>query len=143
MSISKRRRLMRLYLVSRTPLHRDMGSPAIDTPRIPDFYSTLWSLQKYFSHPPCLQGGSTGNPSQTPWEDFKEKSEIVLPKLFEQTQKERDLLGKEDAVPSGRKRKRDDEGFFHPRYLTGRRLLEHEVGALPLTHNVYADFIIS
>jgi len=40
-------------------------------------------------------------------------------------------MGKEVAG-SGNKRKRavEDEGqhgFFHPRYLTGKRLLEHEV----------------
>lgn len=40
-------------------------------------------------------------------------------------------MGKETDMV-GKKRKRvgddDDGGFFHPRYLTGKRLLEHEVG---------------
>ncbi len=96
---------------------------------------TLWSLQQYFAHPPSLDGPATRSdpdePPRTPFEQFKIKSDFVLPKLFEQTQREKEMMGKEVAG-SGNKRKRavEDEGqhgFFHPRYLTGKRLLEHEV----------------
>ena len=94
-----------------------------------DFYNTLWSLQHYFASPPSLAGPSTpakeGEEPSGPFEDFKRKSDFVLPKLFEQTQREKAMMGKEDVV--GRKRKRTDADFFHPRYLTPRRLLEHEV----------------
>jgi THO complex subunit 1 len=104
-----------------------------------EFYSTLWSLQHYFAHPPSLapspqsQAG-TPRPGQstpaTPFASFRQKSEIVLPILFEQTKKQKELMGREVEV--GKKRKRDDGvegsgGFFHPRYLTGKKLLEHEV----------------
>jgi THO complex subunit 1 len=92
-----------------------------------DFYATLWSLQGYFANPPSLDGPAvkTNDGSVTPFQAFKKKTEFILPKLYEQTTKEKALQ------PEGtKKRKRDevnDEGFFHPRYLTGKRLLEHEV----------------
>lgn len=104
-----------------------------------EFYSTLWSLQQYFAHPPSLapspqsQAG-TPRPGQstpsTPFASFRQKSEIVLPILFAQTKKQKELMGRE--VEIGKKRKRDEGlegagGFFHPRYLTGKKLLEHEV----------------
>jgi len=99
-----------------------------------DFYSTLWSLQAYFSSPPLLAGNVPPPAGLTVanFEDFKKKSDFVLPKLFEQTQKAKELMGKEKAI-AGQKRKRADgdaEGFFHPRYLTGQRLFEQEVGLL-------------
>ena len=103
----------------------------------PDFYQTLWSIQRYFAHPPSLDGPPTRSDideePRTPFEQFKLKSEFVLPKLFEQTQREKEMMGKEAEARGGKKRKRglDGEGqggFFHPRYLTGKRLLEHEVG---------------
>jgi len=102
-----------------------------------DFYSTLWSLQAYFSSPPLLAGNVPPPIGLTVanFEDFKKKSDFVLPKLFEQTQKAKELMGKEKNV-AGQKRKRSDgqaEGFFHPRYLTGRRLFEQEVSLPRLT----------
>jgi THO complex subunit 1 len=114
-----------------------------------DFYSTLWSLQQYFASPPSLDGpatkGAPGQPPRTPFEQFKIKSDFVLPRLFEQTTKEKEMMGREAAEGVGRKRKRSDTegqdrgdenvGFFHPRYLTGKKLLEHEVCPL----NIRAD----
>jgi hypothetical protein len=98
-------------------------------PAEPDFYSTLWSLQQYFASPPTLDGPPTGEPPHTPFDDFKTKSDFVLPRLFEQTRRENEIMGKDtEMVGSKRKRDVDDGGFFHPRYLTGKRLLEHEVG---------------
>ncbi|WVQ77756.1 hypothetical protein IAR50_007446 [Cryptococcus sp. DSM 104548] len=94
-------------------------------PPEPDFYSTLWSLQQYFAHPPSLDGPPVGSPPQTPFQTFRHKSNIVLPKLFEETQKDKDLSGKDEPV--GKKRKRGDGGFFHPRYLTGKRLFSYEL----------------
>jgi hypothetical protein len=96
-----------------------------------DFYCTLWSLQAYFSSPPLLAGNVPPPAGLTTanFEDFRKKSDLVLPKLFEQTQKAKELMGKEKAL-AGQKRKRvngETEGFFHPRYLTGRRLFEQEV----------------
>lgn len=95
-----------------------------------DFYATLWSLQQYFAHPPSLAPSPQArNTNPTPFASFRQKSEIVLPILFEQTKKQKDLMGREVEV--GKKRKRDETGdaggFFHPRYLTGKKLLEHEV----------------
>ncbi|WVQ95789.1 hypothetical protein IAU59_002888 [Kwoniella sp. CBS 9459] len=119
---------------------------ATATPTEPDFYSTLWSLQQYFAHPPSLDGPSTGTPPQTPFEVFKEKSDFVLPRLFAQTQKEKNLLGK-DADVVGKKRKRSDEqegqgGFFHPRYLTGKRLLEHELADPSFRRQILTQYFI-
>lgn len=102
-----------------------------DTKPEADFYATLWSLQQYFAHPPSLAPSSQArNTGPTPFASFRHKSEIVLPILFEQTKKQKELMGREVEV--GKKRKRDDGngdagGFFHPRYLTGKKLLEHEV----------------
>lgn len=109
-----------------------------------DFYSTLWSLQQYFAHPPSLATQPTAQPATprtprsegatttTPFATFRQKSDLVLPILFEQTKKQKELMGREaDGGGPGRKRKREeateDGGFFYPRYLTGKRLLEHEV----------------
>jgi THO complex subunit 1 len=103
------------------------GVPEPSTPQS-NFYSTLWSLQQYFAFPPSLDGPPMGDPPRTPFQDFKTKSDFVLPKVFEQTQKEKELLGTDtEVLGSKRKRAADDGGFFHPRYLTGKRLLEHEV----------------
>lgn len=93
----------------------------------PDFYSTLWSLQQYFASPPTLDGPPTGEPPVTPFQRFRIQTDFVLPKLFEQTVREKDLMGKETDVVGQKRKRGGDEGFFHPRYLTGRRLLEHEV----------------
>lgn len=88
----------------------------------PDFYSTLWSLQQFFAHPPSLDGPAKGEPPQTPFEVFRTKSDLVLARLFEQTSKERVLFGKNPE----RKRKRDDFDVS-PRYLTARSLTEYEI----------------
>lgn len=110
--------------------------PASDSDE-PDFYSTLWSLQHYFAYPPSLGGATipTGSAeaSDSPFQQFKDKTDFVLPKLFAETQREKELMGKEaDTVGNKRKRsegddKAEDRGLFYPRYLTGKRLLEHEV----------------
>ncbi|WVR08034.1 hypothetical protein IAU60_005078 [Kwoniella sp. DSM 27419] len=114
-------------------------------PQEPDFYSTLWSLQQYFAHPPSLDGPAAGSPPRTPFETFKEKSDFVLPQVFAQTQKEKALLGKEADSPS-KKRKRDtgeaDGGFFHPRYLTGKRLLEHELADPSFRRQILTQYFI-
>lgn len=121
----------------------------------PDFYSTLWSLQQYFAHPPSLAPStsaansraptpSVGESSKTPFATFREKSDLVLPILFEQTKKQKELMGREldtDRVGTGKKRKRvegeTDGSFFYPRYLTGKRLLEHEVCPLTAYSRLY------
>jgi THO complex subunit 1 len=101
-----------------------------DTKPEADFYATLWSLQQYFAHPPSLAPSPQArNTGPTPFASFRQKSEIVLPILFAQTKKQKELMGREVEV--GKKRKREDGGdaggFFHPRFLTGKKLLEHEV----------------
>lgn len=100
-----------------------------------DLYTTLWSLQQYFASPPSLAGPPVVAQPDQPipaFDDFKVKSDFVLPKLYEQTQKAKEMMGKEKDLDSGagskRKREDSDTGFFHPRYLTGKRLFEHEVG---------------
>ncbi|WWD20341.1 hypothetical protein CI109_104817 [Kwoniella shandongensis] len=116
----------------------------------PDFYSTLWSLQQYFAHPPSLDGPPTGDPPKTPFDTFKEKSDFVLPKLFAQTQKEKEMLGKDaESVVGNQKRKRNTEdegegrgGFFHPRYLTGKRLLEHELADPSFRRQILVQYFI-
>ncbi|OCF34437.1 hypothetical protein I316_03951 [Kwoniella heveanensis BCC8398] len=122
------------------------ATPTSSTMKEPDFYSTLWSLQQYFAHPPSLDGPASGSPPRSPFEIFKEKSDFVLPKLFAQTQKEKDLLGK-DADVVGKKRKRSTEeegqgGFFHPRYLTGKRLLEHELADPSFRRQILTQYFI-
>lgn len=57
----------------------------------PDFYSTLWSLQQYFSHPPSLDGPAVGSPPKTPFQTFRDKSDFILFQLFEQTKKRKRL----------------------------------------------------
>ena len=119
-----------------------------------DLYSTLWSLQQYFASPPSLDGPPTkdtpNTPPRTPFETFKAKTDIILPMLFEQTQKEKELLGK-DAELVGKKRKRvqDDsspEGergkFFHPRFLTGKRLLDHELADSSFRRQILVQYFI-
>jgi THO complex subunit 1 len=109
---------------------KDEGNTDEETKPEADFYATLWSLQQYFAHPPSLAPSPQArNQGPTPFASFRQKSEIVLPILFEQTKKQKELMGREVEV--GKKRKREDVGdaggFFHPRYLTGKKLLEHEV----------------
>ncbi|KAK4685075.1 THO complex subunit 1, partial [Tremellales sp. Uapishka_1] len=110
----------------------------------PDFYPTLWSLQQYFASPPSLDGPSTGEPPQNPFETFKNKSDFVLPILFEQTVKEKEMMGKEAEIV-GKKRKRvesDDGGFFHPRYLTGKNLLHHELADPSFRRQILVQYFI-
>lgn len=122
-----------------------------DTKPEANFYSTLWSLQQYFAHPPSLAPSTTtpvstprtpasaSEPAATPFASFRQKSEIVLPILFEQTKKQKELMGRE-VEGSTKKRKRNEAGleseiagdFFYPRYLTGKKLLEHEVSLNPI-----------
>ncbi|KAK6908723.1 hypothetical protein I203_102726 [Kwoniella mangroviensis CBS 8507] len=111
-----------------------------------DFYPTLWSLQQYFAHPPSLDGPAVGEPAKTPFHTFKEKTDFVLPHLFAQTQKEKALLGK-DAEVIGKKRKRSAEdvengGFFHPRYLTGKRLFEYELADPSFRRQILVQYFI-
>ncbi|WWC73668.1 uncharacterized protein I206_107640 [Kwoniella pini CBS 10737] len=111
-----------------------------------DFYPTLWSLQQYFAHPPSLDGPASGDPAITPFETFKEKTDSVLPHLFAQTQKEKALLGK-DAESVGKKRKRlagdmGEGGFFHPRYLTGKRLFEYELADPSFRRQILVQYFI-
>ncbi|WWC92828.1 uncharacterized protein L201_007787 [Kwoniella dendrophila CBS 6074] len=120
------------------------GEPA-NEPK-PDFYPTLWSLQQYFAHPPSLDGPAVGEPAKSPFETFKEKTDFILPNLFEQTQKEKALMGKE-AENIGKKRKRSDDsdengGFFHPRYLTGKRLFEYELADPSFRRQILVQYFI-
>ncbi|ODN72895.1 hypothetical protein L202_08318 [Cryptococcus amylolentus CBS 6039] len=113
------------------------------TPAAPpeaDFYSTLWSLQQYFAHPPSLDGPPVGSPPQTPFQTFRQKSGLVLPRLFEETQKEKELSGKDETV--GKKRKREDGGFFHPRYLTGKRLFSYELLDPSFRRQILVQYLI-
>ncbi|WVQ78944.1 hypothetical protein IAT38_001036 [Cryptococcus sp. DSM 104549] len=119
----------------------DASSPKQDKP---DFYSTLWSLQQYFAHPPSLDGPATGSPPRTPFQVFQDKSNLVLPVLYEQTKKEKEALS-EDGEGAGKKRKRDDAGaaeFFHPRYLTGKRLLDYELADPSFRRQILVQYII-
>lgn len=112
----------------------------------PDFYSTLWSLQQYFSHPPSLDGPAVGSPPKTPFQTFRDKSDFVLPQLFEQTKKEKAMTGTEDGM--GKKRKReamegqDAGGFFHPRFLTGKRLFEYELADSSFRRQILVQYFI-
>ncbi|WVO21599.1 uncharacterized protein IAS62_002908 [Cryptococcus decagattii] len=111
-----------------------------------DFYSTLWSLQQYFSHPPSLDGPAVGSPRKTPFQTFRDKSDFVLPQLFEQTKKETAMTGTEDGM--GKKRKReamegqDTGGFFYPRFLTGKRLFEYELADSSFRRQILVQYFI-
>ncbi|WVO14330.1 hypothetical protein L204_101962 [Cryptococcus depauperatus] len=114
-------------------------------PKEPDLYSTLWSLQHYFAHPPSLDGPSFDIPPKTPFENFRSKTDFVLPKLFEQTRKEAVLLGKEERI--GKKRKHENTqdhigGFFYPRYLTGKRLFEYELADPSFRRQILVQYFI-
>ncbi|OXH48498.1 THO complex subunit 1, partial [Cryptococcus neoformans] len=113
----------------------------------PDFYSTLWSLQQYFSHPPSLDGPAVGSPPKTPFQTFRDKSDFILFQLFEQTKKEKAMTGTEDGM--GKKRKRDvmeggqdTGGFFHPRFLTGKRLFEYELADSSFRRQILVQYFI-
>ncbi|KAL7425191.1 hypothetical protein Q5752_000879 [Cryptotrichosporon argae] len=111
------------------------------------FYATLWSLQHYFANPPSLDGPATGDPPRTPFETFRYKTDLVLPRLFEETKKE-DTLRASSTDIEGRKRKRDEDeceeegGFFYPRYLTGRKLLEHELADVSFRRQILLQYFI-
>ncbi|KAI9638858.1 THO complex subunit 1 transcription elongation factor-domain-containing protein [Dioszegia hungarica] len=133
----------------------------------PDFYSTLWSIQQYFSNPSTLDGPPTGSPPVSGFEQFKQKTDFLLPKLFEQTQNEKATSSTESSTSpsqSSRKRKREDGGdptdsavtadplpaststsanaFFHPRYLTGRRLFSHELADPSFRRQILVQYTI-
>ncbi|ORY34712.1 THO complex subunit 1 transcription elongation factor-domain-containing protein [Naematelia encephala] len=113
-------------------------------PKELDFYSSLWSLQQYLAVPPALAGPPVPGPdgtTQTLFQQFRAESDFVLPKLFEQTQKEKNLAGK-DTDPIGKKRKRSEEDFFHPRYLTAKRLLDHELSDPAFRRQILVQYCI-
>lgn len=81
-------------------------------------YAKFWSLQVYFANPPYVSGklpGPKGLPNPS-LQDFKLKTEAVLPRLFAETEKSKRNAAVERV---GQKRKREDEeavqAFFHPR----------------------------
>lgn len=115
----------------------DQASEEKPTPQ-PDFYSSLWSLQQFFAHPPSLHGPAVGEPAQTPFQVFRAKSDFVLVRLFEQTAKERVLLGKNAVL----KRKHDDGFEMCPRYLTARSLLEHEISDPSFRRQILLQYFI-
>ena len=76
-------------------------------------------------------------------QDFKLKTEAVLPRLFAETEKSKRNAAVERV---GQKRKREDEeevqAFFHPRLLTDKRLFEYQVriaGCDPETHGAHVQ----
>jgi THO complex subunit 1 len=94
-------------------------------------YAKFWSLQVYFANPPYVSGklpGPKGLPKPR-LQDFKLKTEAVLPRLFAETEKAKRNAAVERV---GQKRKREteeeDQAFFHPRLLTDKRLFEYQVG---------------
>lgn len=113
------------------------------SPAQPDFYSTLWSLQQYFAHPPSLDGPATGTPPRTPFESFRTKSDFVLSRMFEATRKERVLLGKNpERAAAARKRPHADLERSYPRYLTSRSLLEYEIADPSFRRQILVQYFI-
>lgn len=106
-----------------------------------DFYSTLWSLQKYFAHPPSLDGPAIGEPAQTPFDQFRAKSDFVLSRLYEQTKREKVLLGK-NPDRATRKRTRESEDLSYPRYLTAKNLLDYELADQQFRRQVLVQYFI-
>ncbi|KAL1412514.1 hypothetical protein Q8F55_000260 [Vanrija albida] len=111
----------------------------------PDFYSTLWSLQTYFAYPPSLDGPAVGEPAQTPFEQFRTKSDFVLSRLYEQTKRERVLLGKDPEAaalraPAATSGTSADD--FYPRYLTAKSLLEYEIADQSFRRQVLVQYFI-
>ena len=129
-----------------------------DSDKQPDFYATLWSLQKYFAHPPALGGPAVDGVK--PFEIFRQKSDFVLSRLYEQTKRERVLRGRNgspgagagatpsaSASSSSRKRPRDDEDpaeeiATYPRYLTARSLLEYEIADQQFRRQILLQYFI-
>lgn len=104
------------------------------SPPQPDFYSTLWSLQQYFAHPPSLDGS---------FEEFRTKSDFVLARMFEATRKERVLLGKNpERAAAARKRPHADLERAYPRYLTSRSLLEYEIADPSFRRQILIQYFI-
>jgi hypothetical protein len=105
----------------------------------PDFYSTLWSLQRVFANPMALGGPAVDG--KTPFEAFQNKADFVLSRLYEQTRRERVVRAKTPATSSG-KRKREPESLTYPRFLTARSLLEHELSDQQFRCQVLLQFFI-
>ena len=109
------------------------GEWGVDTLTVEyELYPTLWSLQEYFSYPPLLALKSRNRRPFDHFEEFKKKTEFVLPRLFEETEKEKESFLKEEGR-AGLKRKRG-ESFFYPRYLTDKRLFDYEVSSHRSSH---------
>lgn len=101
------------------------------------FYTTLWSLQQYFAHPPSLDGPASGEPAQTPFERFRSASDFVLERLFAETARERaNPTPKVDRGPDA-----ETEVVF-PRYLTARALLRHELADTGFRRQVLLQYFI-
>lgn len=99
---------------------------------VDDFYTTFWSLQRFFTNPPSLFQPSI--PPVNAFEELNDGLTQTLDTFAAATKKEKELQGasKEGGERKLGKRKEEDEEeikshYFFPKFLTSRNLLELEV----------------
>ncbi|GAA5942151.1 uncharacterized protein JCM15063_002017 [Sporobolomyces koalae] len=108
----------------------------------PAFYSTFWSLQRYFNNPHLLfkQPSPSSSSSPTPLETLYTSLLTVLAAFSEESKKEKELTGSktDDSSRTSRKGKQVEsmppeesesslEESFFPKFLTSRNLLSLEL----------------
>lgn len=107
-----------------------------------EFYTTFWSLQKYFNNPPVLFV-SPLPPNDDPYKLLQHALTKTLDAFTDATAKEKKLLGagagngisslkKVDADISLADEKAVKEHYFFPKFLTSPNLLELEVRGILL-----------
>jgi len=116
-----------------------------------DFYSTFWTLQRFFTNPPLLFSTSTISGTSSPPNDYstlRRSLSKTLEAFAEATKKEKELLGStaiSGAGPGAGKGKEENnvgldgesekeviEHYFFPKFLTSRSLLDLEVRRISL-----------
>jgi len=120
-----------------------------------DFYSTFWTLQRFFTNPPLLFSTSTISGTSSPPNDYstlRRSLSKTLEAFAEATKKEKELLGstastatagagagagkgkedRKDVGLDGGSEKEVIEHYFFPKFLTSRSLLDLEVRRLSL-----------
>ncbi|KAK4705976.1 THO complex subunit 1, partial [Phenoliferia sp. Uapishka_3] len=118
------------------------GAPT--SPPKEDFYTTFWSLQRYFNNPPLLfspaspstystPSNTTPAPPQDHYSLFHTSLQKTLDVFAAATKSEKELsgAGKEKAVgapaPLPGAGEEELEHYFFPKFLTSRKLLDLEI----------------
>ncbi|BGP19444.1 hypothetical protein JCM10213_006264 [Rhodosporidiobolus nylandii] len=122
------------------------GNPAVDDPS--SFYTTFWSLQRFFTNPhllfspaPAASTSSSAAPAEDPMATLRTGLTQTLAAFAAATRREKELGGSgKDAPESAKKGKAGEadmrdgdasegegEEYFFPKFLTSRNLLDLEL----------------